>query len=135
MLIAKGYNEEEHYSLIKEWATAVDQTPPPKDILPRGVIVYDKDIPVCSGFCYISEITPLAVFSWIFFNSHIQSRTKVKALRECLETLELIALDNDKKFIMADTFAHGIYKAMEKDDYILANYGAYHCIKILKEEV
>ena len=52
-------NETDYESILVKWWKDWRWTPPPKDFLPDnakgGFIVYDKDIPVCAGYIYVTN--------------------------------------------------------------------------------
>lgn len=126
----RGYIGQD-YEMIRSWALAVNQCPPPPFLLTRGCIYMYEDIPAVCGFLFIDKDNPLAVISFVYFNPKASSRMKAKGIREVYKALEYLAKKEDRCFVMTDTAYQSIEKILNKNEYLTFMQGASHLMKLL----
>tara|TARA_R100000231_G_scaffold139620_2_gene121708 strand:+ start:898 stop:1308 length:411 start_codon:yes stop_codon:yes gene_type:complete len=99
-------NSSDYDDILVDWWKDWGWEPPQKDFLPEdgegGLIVLDKDIPVCAGFIYITN-SKVSWINWIVSNKKYSIRNKrTKAFNLMIKTLIDAASKNNKKFVFAN---------------------------------
>jgi len=83
----RALKEDDYEDILCKWWREWRWTPPEKDFLPDdgkgGFIVYDKDIPVCAGYIYITN-SKVGWCDWIISNFKYKDKLKRK---EALDVL------------------------------------------------
>ena len=84
-------NKTDYDNILLKWWKDWRWTAPPKDFLPDdgegGFIVYDKDVPVCAGYIYITN-SKVGWCDWIISNFNYKDKTnRKKALNELIKIL------------------------------------------------
>ena len=104
-------NKTDYDNILLKWWKDWRWTPPPKDFLPDdgegGFIVYDKDVPVCAGYIYITN-SKVGWCDWIISNFNYKDKTnRKKALDELIKilthTLELSGCKYSYALIKSDS--------------------------------
>ena len=86
--------EEQDYSTLCKWWKDWGFKPIPKDFLPEngtgGIMILDKDIPVCAGFLYTSN-AKLAYINFIISNKQYRKKPhRTNAIELLLNSLMTI---------------------------------------------
>jgi hypothetical protein len=83
-------NNTDYNLILTKWWKDWRWTPPPKDFLPEngegGFIVYDKEIPVCAGFIYVTN-SKVGWCDWIVSNFDYKNKEKRKKALTYLITI------------------------------------------------
>ena len=84
-------NNTDYDKVLCKWWKDWRWVPPSRDFLPEngegGFVVYDKDIPVCAGYVYVTN-SKVGWCDWIVSNFEYKDRVKRKeALDLLIETL------------------------------------------------
>jgi|TARA_R110000868_G_scaffold46568_1_gene153692 hypothetical protein len=104
-------NKTDYDNILLKWWKDWRWTAPPKDFLPDdgegGFIVYDKDVPVCAGYIYITN-SKVGWCDWIISNFNYKDKTnRKKALDELIKilthTLELSGCKYSYALIKSDS--------------------------------
>ena len=95
----------DYEDILVEWWHDWNWTPPLKDFLPEdgtgGLIVWDKNMPICAGFVYTTN-SRVAWIDWIISNKKYKDRPKRKeALKLLVLNLESLCKKADAKFAYA----------------------------------
>jgi hypothetical protein len=78
--------------------------PPSKDFLPEngigGLLVLDKEKPVCAGFIYMTN-SKISWVNWIISNKKYQNKKRKGAITFLLKSLIDIAINNNSYYVFA----------------------------------
>tara|TARA_R110000868_G_scaffold9795_7_gene48250 strand:+ start:882 stop:1292 length:411 start_codon:yes stop_codon:yes gene_type:complete len=95
----------DYENILLHWWKSWGFAPPSKDFLPEdgrgGFIIYDKDIPVCAGFIYITN-SKVAWVDWIVSNKDYRKKPHRKeALLLLIDTLTNMCKNTGAKYSYA----------------------------------
>ena len=113
---------EDYNEILIGWWKDWDWEPPPRDFLPEdgkgGIMVLDKDIPVCAGYIYNTN-SKVAWVDWIISNKEYKDKEKRKeALSLLINSLTSIAKDIGSKYTYALIKHPSLIKVYEEAGYI-----------------
>lgn len=96
---------DDYDTILKKWWDDWGWTAPPKDFLPDngkgGMIVYDKETPICAGFVYITN-SGVAWVDWIISNKEYRKKPHRKqAIGILIETLTNLCERSGAKYSYA----------------------------------
>jgi hypothetical protein len=128
-------NETDYESILVKWWKDWRWTPPPKDFLPDnakgGFIVYDKDIPVCAGYIYVTN-SKVGWCDWIISNIEYKDRKKrKKALSFLVNMLSHTLKLSGCKYGYALLKHDSLIKTYEENGYIKADTYNAEMMKLL----
>ena len=97
------FDIEKHYGVVSEWWKKQDWEVLPIHALPTvGMIAYDKEIPVASGFLYNTDST-FALIEFIVGNPDLDHKVRGEGLDIVINSLMDSAKLMDKKVILSYT--------------------------------
>ena len=113
---------EDYDKVLVGWWKDWDWTPPTRDFLPDdgkgGLILFEKNIPVCAGFIYNTNSKVVWV-DWIISNKEYKDKEKrKKALELLIASLTNIAKDIGGKYTYALIKHPSLTKVYEEVGYI-----------------
>ena len=80
-LYIRELNESDYDDILVGWWKQWKWEPPQRDFLPNdgkgGIIVYDKETPVCAGFMYLTN-SKVAWVDWIISNKEYTKKPQRK---------------------------------------------------------
>ena len=128
--------ENKDYKLFCKWSKKLDLIPPPLCVLPFGVIAIDRklDEPIGCCFMYFSENTPVAVIEWLTLNPDAKPKKRLQSINAMYNFLELIAKEHHHTYIMTGSNVRSIVNSLTKNNYMLANGGFAHLVKVLEDK-
>ena len=115
-------NDSDYELILRKWWKDWRWTPPSKDFLPEdgegGFIVYDKDIPVCAGYIYITN-SSVGWCDWIISNFNYKDKTnRKKALNELIKILTHTLKLSDCKYSYALIKSDSLIERYKENGYI-----------------
>ena len=121
-------------SILVDWWKQWDWTPPQRDFLPQdgtgGLIVWDKDIPVCAGFIYNTN-SKVAWIDWIISNKEYRKDPqREQALELLISTLGEVCKKNGSKYAYALLRHEKLIKTYEKFGFNAGDQYTKEMIKI-----
>jgi hypothetical protein len=98
-------NEDDYETILVDWWKDWKWEAPHKEFLPSdgtgGLIVYDKDTPVCAGFIYLTN-SKVAWVDWIISNKNYRKKpNRQQAIELLIHTLTNLCKRNGAKFSYA----------------------------------
>ena len=104
-LILTPLKYEDYDNILLGWWKQWNWTPPQRDFLPQdgtgGLMVWDKDMPVCAGFIY-STNSKVAWIDWVVSNKNFREKPHRKdALHLLVQTLTDVAINAKNKYVYA----------------------------------
>ena len=114
-------NENDYQSILTKWWKDWKWTAPLKDFLPNngkgGFIVYDKEIPVCAGYIYVTN-SKVGWCDWIVSNFEYKDRKKRKeALSFLVQVLTHTLKLSNCKYSYALLKSNSLIEVYEKNGY------------------
>ena len=132
-LTTRPLHKDDYEAILIGWWKDWGWNAPSKDFLPQdglgGIMVYDGDIPVCSGFLYNTN-SKVAWVDWIISNKDYKKSRK-EALLLLIGTLTSIAKNLDNKFAYALIKHEGLIGIYEKTGYYKGDKYNTEMIKVL----
>ena len=130
--------EEQDYSTLCKWWEDWGFKPIPKDFLPEngtgGMMILDKDIPVCAGFLYTSN-AKLAYINFIISNKQYRKKPhRTNAIELLLNSLITICNNTGLKYIYANNNNKYLIKHFEKLGFNKTTNNMTELIKIISWE-
>tara|TARA_R110002020_G_scaffold119205_12_gene272127 strand:+ start:129 stop:539 length:411 start_codon:yes stop_codon:yes gene_type:complete len=124
---------EDYNEILVGWWKDWDWTPPPRDFLPEegkgGIMVLDKDIPVCAGYIYNTN-SKVAWVDWIISNKeYIHKENKKEALKLLIDTLNNMCKEIGSEYAYALLKHEGLIKTYEELGYKRADSYTVEMIK------
>ena len=115
-------NKTDYDNILLKWWKDWRWTAPPKDFLPDdgegGFIVYDKDVPVCAGYIYITN-SKVGWCDWIISNFNYKDKTnRKKALNELIKILTHTLELSDCKYSYALIKSDSLIERYKENGYI-----------------
>ena len=112
----EDYNE----TLVKWWKDW-DWAPPPRDFLPEdgkgGIMILDKETPVCAGYIYNTN-SKVAWVEWVISNKeYTHKENRKQALKLLIDTLNNMCKDIGKEYCYALLKHEGLIKMYEELGY------------------
>jgi hypothetical protein len=128
-------NENDYDDIIVGWWKEWGWSPVPKDMLPDngtgGVIIYDGDIPICSGYIYTTN-SKHGWAEWVLSNKKYEDKEKRKAaIKLLIETLTNMLKEKGCKYCCALLHHEGLIKTYEDLGFIKGTVYSCEMIKIL----
>lgn len=128
-------NGKDYNNILINWWKAWRWTPPPKDFLPDngkgGFIVFDKDIPVCAGYMYVTN-SKVGWCDWVVSNFDYKDRVKrKKALSLLVEVLSHTLKLSGCKYGYALLKSDSLIEVYENNGYIKADKYNAEMMKLL----
>jgi len=128
-------NGKDYNNILINWWKAWRWTPPPKDFLPDngkgGFIVFDKDIPVCAGYMYVTN-SKVGWCDWVVSNFEYKDREKrKKALSLLVEVLSHTLKLSGCKYGYALLKSDSLIEVYENNGYIKADKYNAEMMKLL----
>lgn len=128
-------NGKDYNNILINWWKAWRWTPPPKDFLPDngkgGFIVFDKDIPVCAGYMYVTN-SKVGWCDWVVSNFDYKDREKrKKALSLLVEVLSHTLKLSGCKYGYALLKSDSLIEVYENNGYIKADKYNAEMMKLL----
>jgi len=128
-------NDTDYEEVLVGWWKDWKWTAPVPAFLPDdgkgGVMVLDKDIPVCAGFIYMTN-SKVAWVDWIISNKEYKKKPHRKeALTLLIKTLTNICKDSGKKFSYALLKNKSLIKTYENLGYTAGDNYTQEMIKLL----
>jgi len=128
-------NGKDYNNILINWWKAWRWTPPPKDFLPDngkgGFIVFDKDIPVCAGYMYVTN-SKVGWCDWVVSNFDYKDRKKrKKALSLLVEVLSHTLKLSGCKYGYALLKSDSLIEVYENNGYIKADKYNAEMMKLL----
>lgn len=134
-LTIRKLNETDYQDILVGWWKDWKWQPPQKDFLPEdgegGYIVYEKDIPVCAGFIYITN-SKVSWVDWIVSNKDYREKEKRKeAITMLIETLTNISKISGSKYAYALIKNNSLIKTYQSLGYVKGDSYTSEMIKLL----
>ncbi|QDP61298.1 MAG: hypothetical protein Unbinned1524contig1000_55 [Prokaryotic dsDNA virus sp.] len=131
----KPLKSTDYEEVLIDWWKDWGWTPPVKDFLPDngkgGIMVYDKDIPVCAGFVYNTN-SKVAWVDWIISNRNYRKTPERKdAINLLIETLTNVCKNLGNKYSYALIKHDRLIKCYEKVGYEKGDVYNKEMIKVL----
>jgi len=128
-------NDTDYKEVLVGWWRDCKWTPPLPSFLPDngkgGIMVLDKDIPVCAGFIYMTN-SQVAWVDWIISNKDYKKKPQRQdALTLLIKTLTNICKDSGKKFSYALLKNKSLIKTYENLGYTAGDNYTQEMIKLL----
>ncbi len=128
-------NDTDYKEVLVGWWRDWKWTPPLPSFLPDngkgGIMVLDKNIPVCAGFIYMTN-SQVAWVDWIISNKDYKKKPQRQdALTLLIKTLTNICKDSGKKFSYALLKNKSLIKTYENLGYTAADNYSQEMIKLL----
>ena len=125
---------EDYDNILVPWWKQWKWTPPQRDFLPEngtgGVMVWDKDIPVCAGFVYNTN-SKVGWVDWIISNKEYRKiPQREEALDLLILTLGEICKKQNKKYSYALLRHKKLIKTYEKLGYNAGDQCSQEMIKV-----
>ena len=104
-LYIRELNESDYDEILVGWWKQWKWEPPQRDFLPNdgkgGIIVYDKETPVCAGFMYLTN-SKVAWVDWIISNKEYTKKPQRKdAIKLLVSSLTDICKKTGSKYSYA----------------------------------
>ena len=104
-LYIRELNESDYDDILVGWWKQWKWEPPQRDFLPNdgkgGIIVYDKETPVCAGFMYLTN-SKVAWVDWIISNKEYTKKPQRKdAIKLLVSSLTDICKKTGSKYSYA----------------------------------
>ena len=104
-LYIRELNESDYDDILVGWWKQWKWEPPQRDFLPNdgkgGIIVYDKETPVCAGFMYLTN-SKVAWVDWIISNKEYNKKPQRKdAIKLLVSSLTDICKKTGSKYSYA----------------------------------
>jgi len=126
--------QESDWETLQEWWTKWNWPEMNKDLLPLngtgGLIVYKGNIPIVSGFLYLTN-SKVAWMEWIISNKDYREADRKEALEMLILGLEDIALSVDKNIILSIGRNTGLIDMHKKLGYTVDDRASYEISKKL----
>jgi len=129
----KPLTYEDYDNYLVGWWKDWKWTAPPRDFLPQdgtgGLMVYDKDIPVCAGFMYNTN-SKVGWVDWIISDKNYRKNPERKeALNLLISTLMDFCKNANNKYAYALLRHEGLIKTYEQLGF---NAGAQYTQEMIK---
>lgn len=102
--IIRPLDENDYENILKNWWVEWGWQPPEKDFLPEdgkgGIMVMDKDEPVCAGFMYATN-SKVAWVDWIISSKTYRGEKRKEAIKTLVHTLTNICKNSGYKYSYA----------------------------------
>ncbi len=134
-LIIRELSETDYDDILVGWWNQWGWMPPQRDFLPNdgkgGIIIYDKDIPVCAGFMYLTN-SKVAWVDWIISNKEYTNREQRKdAIKLLVSALTEICKKSGSKYSYALIKNESLIGTYEELGYVKGDSYTNEMIKIL----
>lgn len=128
-------NELDYDTTLVGWWADWGWESPKKDFLPDngkgGIMILDKETPVCAGFIYTTN-SKVAWVDWIISNKNYREKPKrSQAINLLIETLTNICKSTGHKYSYALLKNQSLIKTYEKIGYIKGGEQTSEMIKLL----
>tara|TARA_R100001591_G_scaffold96185_1_gene102025 strand:- start:370 stop:780 length:411 start_codon:yes stop_codon:yes gene_type:complete len=130
-LIFRPLNEKD-YKTICEWWKWWRWTPLPKTALPNdgkgGFMVEKNNIPIVSGFLYISN-SKMAMLEWIVSNPKYKQNDRKEAIELLINQVEVFCKDLDVKHVITLGRNKHLIETHKKLGWLVDTKPSYEIIK------
>ena len=134
-LIIRELSETDYDDILVGWWKQWEWEAPKRDFLPNdgkgGIIVYDGDIPICSGFMYLTN-SKVAWVDWIISNKEYTNKLQRRdAIKLLVSALTEICKKSGSKYSYALIKNESLIGMYEELGYIKGDSYTNEMIKIL----
>ena len=128
-------NSSDYDDILVDWWKDWGWEPPQKDFLPEdgegGLMVLDKDVPVCAGFIYITN-SKVSWVDWIISNKNYQNkRAKHLAVNKLVDSLTNASQISGNKYAYALIKHKGLINTYKNLGYTQGDNYTQEMIKVL----
>jgi hypothetical protein len=132
-LIIRKLNDTDYDYILSLWWKDWRWTPPLKNFLPDngkgGVIIFDKDVPICAGFLYITN-SDVCWVDWIISSrTYTNKPIRKQAIKLLIETLTIAAKDIGFKYCYSLIKNESLINAYQELGFIK---GSKYSIELIK---
>ena len=125
----------DYEDILIKWWNDWSWEAPAKDFLPDnangGLIVYDKDIPVCAGYIYITN-SKVCWVDWIISNKEYRKKPgRKEAISFLIESLTNVASNSGAKYVYALIKNESLINVYQEVGYIKGDTYNKEMIKAL----
>jgi hypothetical protein len=111
----RKWDLDRDYAILVEWWKQWEFGIVPKECLPpAGIIVENDGEAVCAGGLYIGEGTQFGFMEWIVTDKKANQRLVHKALKECVDSIMLMAKNKGIKLVYTATKEQALHKRYQK---------------------
>lgn len=134
-LYIRELNESDYDDILVGWWKQWKWEAPQRDFLPNdgkgGIIVYDKETPVCAGFMYLTN-SKVAWVDWIISNKEYRKKPQRKdAIKLLVSALTDICKTAGNKYVYALIKNGNLMDTYEQLGYIKGDSYTGEMIKVL----
>lgn len=111
----RKWDLDRDYAILVEWWKQWEFGVVPKECLPpAGIIVENDGEAVCAGGLYIGEGTQFGFMEWIVTDKKADQRLVHKSLKECIDSIMLMAKNKGIKLVYTATKEQALHKRYQK---------------------
>ena len=115
----RNWNLDNDYDMIGKWLKGHDfNALPPKEILPKGIIVEEDNKGICAAALYMDK-SGFAYMYGIFSDPEVNKIKLVKAMKMCLDGIKNLAKENNMDLIWTTTGESALLRLYPKNGMTL----------------
>ena len=131
MIVARSYNEKEHYDLLCSWWQGHNWTPLPIQALPsNGIVTYYGNKPVSAGFLYKTD-SSIAWLEWLVCDPKAAKEYRSDCINNTIESLCMLADELGYKLIMTSVNNIGLKKRLDNHGFQVTDKKMTNYLKVM----
>jgi hypothetical protein len=133
--IIRPLNENDYEDILVKWWKDWGMNPIERDFLPDGgmggIMVLDKEEPVCAGFIYTTN-SKVSWVNWIISNENYRKKPQRKeAIKLLLSNLVKECKKNGSKYIFSNNNSNNLIEYFVNDGFIKGCTNSTELIKMI----